>query len=119
LMDTQSLEQIIRTFSEKMIATPAVKVHLQNLISSTISLNVLNSSEITTEDLLEHVDSILDDVVQTLEESNQQQTLLYLMEAELANRERLQIRDYKLEIIQTKLDDLKKETKETEIKQKH
>ncbi|MHA1126701.1 MAG: hypothetical protein ACTSO7_14875 [Candidatus Heimdallarchaeota archaeon] len=119
LMDTQSLEQIIRTFSEKMTATPAVKVHLRNLISLTISMDVLNSSEITAEDVLEQLDPILDEVVKTLEESNQQQTLLYLMEAELANRERLQIRDYKLEIIQSKLDDLKKETKEKEVKQKH
>ncbi|MHA1187443.1 MAG: hypothetical protein ACTSSK_11320 [Candidatus Heimdallarchaeota archaeon] len=116
LMDTQSLEHIIKIFSEKMITTPVVKVHLQNLISSTISLDVSNFSETTVEDVLEQLDPVLDEVVKTLEESSQKQTLLYLMEAEIANRERLQIRDYKLEIIQSKLDDLKKETKETEIK---
>ncbi|MHA1188742.1 MAG: hypothetical protein ACTSSK_18160 [Candidatus Heimdallarchaeota archaeon] len=76
----------------------------------------MNSSEITVEDMLEQLDPVLDEVVKTLEESNQQQTLHYLMEAELANRARLQIRDYKLEIIQSKLDDLKKETKEKDIR---
>ncbi len=119
LMDTQSLVQITKTFREKMTRTPAVKVQLQNLIHSTISLDILNSSlEISVENVLEHFDPILDNIVLTLEESNQQQTLLYLMEAELANRERLQIRDYKLEILQSKVEELKKETKDKEIKLK-
>jgi len=86
LMDTQSLEHIIKIFSEKMITTPVVKVHLQNLISSTISLDVSNFSETTVEDVLEQLDPVLDEVVKTLEESSQKQTLLYLMEAEIANR---------------------------------
>jgi len=120
LMDTQSLVQITKIFREKMTETPAVKIQLQNLIRSTVSLDILNSSrDISVEDVLEQFDSILDNIVYTLEESNQQQTLLYLMEAELANRERLQIRDYKLEIIQSKLDELKKETEVKEIKLKH
>ncbi|MHA1211506.1 MAG: hypothetical protein ACTSSH_03505, partial [Candidatus Heimdallarchaeota archaeon] len=64
---------------------------------------------------LERFDHIIDNIVSPLGESNQHQTLLYLMEAEFANRERLQIRYYKLEIIPFKLDDLKKETKDKEI----
>ena len=76
------------------------------------------SAEITVEDILSQLDPILDDVVDTLQESTQQQTLLYLMEAELANRERLLIRDYKLEILQSKVEELKKETKEKELKPK-
>ncbi|MHA1211883.1 MAG: hypothetical protein ACTSSH_05420, partial [Candidatus Heimdallarchaeota archaeon] len=92
---------------------------LQDLIRSTISMDRLNSSmEISVEDALGQIDPILDNIVETLHESNQQQTLLYLMEAELANRERLLIRDYKLEILQSKVEELKKETKDIEIKLK-
>lgn len=118
LMDTQSLIQMTKTFKDKLIETPTVKIQLQNLISATLGSDILNSSEVSIDELLEQVNPILDAVIENLEESNQQQTLLYLMEAELANRERLQIRDYKLEIIQSKLDDLKKEVNKKEIKQK-
>ncbi|MHA1210989.1 MAG: hypothetical protein ACTSSH_00880 [Candidatus Heimdallarchaeota archaeon] len=119
LMDIQKLERMINTFSEKIIENPAIKVQLQDLIRSTISMDRLNSSmEISVEDALGQIDPILDNIVETLHESTQQQTLLYLMEAELANRERLLIRDYKLEILQSKVEELKKETKDIEIKLK-
>ena len=119
LMDIQKLEQLTKTFREKLTENPAIKGQLQHLIQSLISSDILDTSaEITVEDILGQLDPILDDVVDTLQESTQQQTLLYLMEAELANRERLLIRDYKLEILQSKVEELKKETKEKELKQK-
>lgn len=119
LMDIQKLEQMINTFSEKIVENPAIKVQLQDLIRSTIRMDILNSSkEISVDDSLKQLDPILDNIVETLLESNQQQTLLYLMEAELANRERLLIRDYKLEILQSKVEELKKETQDIEIKSK-
>jgi len=119
LMDIQKLEQITKTFREKITENPAIKVQLQHLIQSLITSDILDTSmDITVEDILGQLDPILDDVVDTLQESTQQQTLLYLMEAELANRERLLIRDYKLEILQSKVEELKKETKEKKLKPK-
>lgn len=119
LMDIQKLEHLTKTFREKLTENPAIKGQLQHLIQSLISSDILDTSaEITVEDILSQLDPILDDVVDTLQESTQQQTLLYLMEAELANRERLLIRDYKLEILQSKVEELKKETKEKELKPK-
>lgn len=119
LMDIQKLEQLTKTFREKLTENPAIKGQLQHLIRSLITSDILETSkDITIEDILGQLDPILDDVVDTLQESTQQQTLLYLMEAELANRERLLIRDYKLEILQSKVEELKKETKEEELKPK-
>lgn len=119
LMDIQKLEQLTKAFREKLTENPAIKGQLQHLIQSLITSDILETSmDITVEDILGQLDPILDDVVDTLQESTQQQTLLYLMEAELANRERLLIRDYKLEILQSKVEELKKETKEKELKPK-
>jgi len=118
LMDIQRLQQMTKTFREKIKEKPTIKVELQNLVRFTFSSDLVNSlEEITVEDALKLIDPVLDSITETLQENNQQQTLLYLMEAELANRERLQIRDYKLEILQSKVEELKKERKE-EIKLK-
>lgn len=119
LMDIQKLEHLTKTFRKKLTENPAIKGQLQHLIQSLITSDILETSkDITIEDILGRLDPILDDVVDTLQESTQQQTLLYLMEAELANRDRLLISDYKLEILQSKVEELKKETKEKELKPK-
>jgi len=118
LMDIQRLQQMTKTFREKITEKPAIKIELQNLVRFAFSSDLLNSpEEISVEGTLKQIDPVIDSLAKTLQESNQQQTLLYLMEAELANRERLQIRDYKLEILQSKVEELKKERKE-EIKLK-
>jgi len=118
LMDIQRLKQMTKTFREKITEKPAIKIELQNLIRFAFNSDLLKSSEeITVEAALKLIDPVLDSFTETIQESTQQQTLLYLMEAELANRERLQIRDYKLEVLQSKVEELKKERKE-EIKLK-
>ena len=64
--------------------------------------------------LKEDVSSILDAGY----ESNQQQTLLYLIEAELASRERSSTRERKIDIFEAKVEELEREArvKEKEIK---
>ncbi|NHJ03869.1 MAG: hypothetical protein EAX90_03535 [Candidatus Heimdallarchaeota archaeon] len=120
LMDIQKLEHITKIFREKIMEKPAIKVELQNLIRYIFDSNILEELEsVAVEDILRLLDPAFNSIVETVQESNQQQTLLYLMEAELANRERLQIRDYKLEILQSKVEELKKERKEEiELRQK-
>ncbi|NHJ86227.1 MAG: hypothetical protein FK734_12250 [Asgard group archaeon] len=116
LMDIQKLTHLTKTFREKITRKPAIKIELQNLIRFIFSSDFRNSSsELTIEIALKELDPIINKIVDTLQESNQQQTLLYLMEAELANRERLQIRDYKLEVLQSQVEELKKESKDKEI----
>ena len=119
LMGIQELKTTIEDFQKITDNNARLRFYILNLILKTINIDYLHSSEnLTTKDLLtmlkEDVSSILDEGY----ESNQQQTLLYLMEAELASRERSSTRERKLDIFEAKVEELEKEArvKEKEIK---
>ena len=119
LLGSRELEKTIAEFQKISANNSTLKVHIFNLIIKTINIDYLHSSDdLSTKELLamlkEDVSSILDSGY----ELNQQQTLLYLMEAELASRERSSTRERKLDIFEAKVEELEREAKvkEKEIK---
>ncbi len=115
LLGSKELERTIAEFQKIAVNNSALKFHILNLIIKTINIDYLHSSdELSTKELLvmlkEDVSSILDAGY----ESNQQHILLYLMEAELASRERSSTRERKLDIFEAKVEELEKEAKEKE-----
>ena len=119
LMGPQELEITIEDFKKIADNNTQLRFHILNLIIKTISIDYLHSSDdLSTKDLLkmlkEDVSSILDAGYETI----QQQMLLYLMEAELASRERSSTREKKLDIFEAKVEELERDAKvkEKEIK---
>jgi hypothetical protein len=120
LMGSQELERTIAEFQKITTNNSTLKFHILNLIVKTINIDYLHSSaDMSTKDLLTMLKEDVGNILEAGYESNQQQTLLYLMEAELASRERSSTRERKLDIFEAKVEELERETKvkEKEAKQ--
>ncbi|MEE9410202.1 MAG: hypothetical protein V3V41_04680, partial [Candidatus Heimdallarchaeota archaeon] len=119
LMGSQELETTIEDFKKIAENNTQLRFHILNLIIKTINIDYLHSSDdLSTKDLLTMLKEDVSSILDAGYESNQQQTLLYLMEAELASRERSSTRERKLDIFEAKVEELEREAKvkEKEIK---
>ena len=112
LMGSQELQRTITEFQKISANNSTLKFHILNLIVKTINIDYLHSSaDMSTKDLLTMLKEDVSNILEAGYESNQQQTLLYLMEAELASRERSSTRERKLDIFEAKVEELERETK--------
>ena len=58
----------------------------------------------------------IDQVIEYLRENIQRETLLYLLEAEIASRDRIANQDSRIDTILSEINELKKVVKEQELK---
>ena len=91
-----------------------------NLIITTFDIDSSGSLDELTDNDLEQLSNEIDTIIHLSQESNQQQTFLYLLEAELASRERSVEREFKLDVLESETEEFLKEKikeeKEDEIK---
>ncbi len=119
LLGSRELERTIAEFQKIAANNSTLKFHILNLIIKTINIDYLHSSDdLSTKELLAMLKEDVSSILDAGYESNQQQTLLYLMEAELVSRERASTRERKLDIFEAKVEELEREAKvkEKEIK---
>ena len=119
LMGSQELEVTIEEFKKISEYNTQLRYHIFNLIIKTISIDFLNSSEdLSTKDLLKILKEDVSSILDAGYEAIQQQMLLYLMEAELASRNRSSTREKKLDVFEAKVEEFERESelKEKEIK---
>jgi hypothetical protein len=112
LLGSGELERTIAEFQKIAANNSTLKFHILNLIIKTINIDYLHSSDdLSTKELLAMLKEDVGSIIDAGHESNQQQTLLYLMEAELASRERSTTRERKLDIFEAKVEELEREAK--------
>ncbi|NHJ03872.1 MAG: hypothetical protein EAX90_03550 [Candidatus Heimdallarchaeota archaeon] len=116
LMGIQDLETIIGEFRDRIDHHSTLDVALENITLGIISKNTLATKDEPPLERIEEIDNRIKENIKNLEETMQQQTLLYLMEAELANRERLDGRKTKLDLFESKVEELEKEVLEKKVK---
>ena len=119
LMATHELEQLALNLQERTNINTQLKVQILNLIVKTINLDYLHSpEEVSSKDLLNMLSEDIESIINLTEESNQQQTLLYLLEAELDSRGRLERKEVEIDLFEAKVEEFVKETKERKIEAK-
>jgi polyhydroxyalkanoate synthesis regulator phasin len=119
LMGTQELEGLVEEFREKIQEYASFERTLENIVMGIVNKNYLATREEPNMKKIKEVTSQIQENIGNLEERMQQQALLYLMEAELANRSRLDARKSKLDLFEAKIDDLEsKGKKELKIEEK-
>lgn len=118
LMGTQDLESLVREFRERIHEKAPFNRALENIVMGIINKNYLATREKPNLEKIKEITTQIQENIGNLEERMQQQALLYLMEAELANRERLDGRKAKLDLFEAKIDELEKEVKEKKIEVK-
>ncbi|MGC9779480.1 MAG: hypothetical protein HZR80_09590 [Candidatus Heimdallarchaeota archaeon] len=114
LIGKKELERLIVTFRKKIDQNSSLMESILNLIITTFDIDSSGSlDELTTNDL-EQLSVEIDTVIKLSQESNQQQTFLYLLEAELTSRERSVEREFKLDVLESETEEFLKETKKEE-----
>ncbi|MHA1556549.1 MAG: hypothetical protein ACTSPM_06385 [Candidatus Heimdallarchaeota archaeon] len=120
LIGNKELERLIITFSEKIGQNSTLMESILNLIITTFDIDSSGSLNELTNNDMEQLSIDIDAIIQLSQESNQQQTFLYLLEAELASRKRSIDREFKLDILESETEEFlkekKKEEKEADIK---
>jgi hypothetical protein len=117
LMGTQKLEQLASNLREITNINTLLKIQILNLIVKTINLDYLHSpEEITSKDLLNMLNDDVESIIDLSQESNQHQTLLYLLEAELDSRGRLDKRETTIDLFEAKVEELEKQIQERKMK---
>ena len=120
LIGKKELERLIITFSEKIDQNSSLMESILNLIITTFDIDSSGSLDELTDNDLEQLSNEIDTIIHLSQESNQQQTFLYLLEAELASRERSVEREFKLDVLESETEEFLKEKikeeKEDEIK---
>ncbi len=120
LIGKKELEKLIITFREKLNQNSTLIESILNLIVTTFDMNSSGSLNELTDSDMEQLSSEIDAIIQHSQESNQQQTFLYLLEAELASKERSVEREFKLDVLESETEEflveMKKEEKEDDIK---
>ncbi|MHA1532065.1 MAG: hypothetical protein ACTSR6_08715 [Candidatus Heimdallarchaeota archaeon] len=115
LIGKKELERLISTFSEK-IDQNSYLMEILNLIITTFDIDSSRSIDDLTDNDLEQLSNEIDTIIHLSQESNQQQTFLYLLEAELASRERSIEREFKLDVLESETEEFLKEKKKVEKK---
>jgi hypothetical protein len=114
LIGKKELEKLIANFKEKIYENSALIDSILNLIITTLDIDYSGSiNDLSSKDLLE-LNSEVNTIIKLSQESNQQQTFLYLLEAELASRDRSIERELKLDILEKDKEELLKERKKVE-----
>lgn len=114
LIGKNELERLIISFREKMNQNSILLESILNLIITTFEIDSSGSLEELTNNDLEQLSSEINGIIQLSQESNQQQTFMYLLEAELASRERSVVREFKLDVLESETEEFLKETKKEE-----
>jgi len=118
LMGTQELDSLVISFQEKVQDSFSFGDSLENVILGVIKKNYLENAEESYESKLLELEEETGKNIANIEECIQQQTLLYLMESELASRERLEGKKTKLDLFEAKIDELEKDVTEKKVKVK-
>ncbi len=118
LMGTQDLESLVSEFRMRIQEQESFTRTLENIVMGIINKNYLAAREKPNLEKIKEITTQIQGNIGNLEERMQQQALLYLMEAELANRERLDGRKTKLDLFEAKIDELEKEVKEKQVKER-
>ena len=117
LMGTQKLEQLTSNLQKITDINTLLKIQILNLIVKTINLDYLHSpEELSSKDLLNILNDDVESIINLTQESNQLQTLLYLLEAELESRGRLDKREITIDLFEAKVEELEKQIKEGKVK---
>lgn len=116
LMGTQELESIVTTLRDEIHQNHSFSNSMENIVLGIISKHHLESKDEMSNDEINDIKSNLLDSYEHLESNIQQQTLLYLMEAELASRLRLDTKRTKLDLFEAKIDELETKVKKKEVK---
>jgi len=109
LIGKKELERLIITFREKIDQNSFLMESILNLIITTFDIDSSGSLDELTDKDLEQLSNEIDTIIQLSQESNQQQTFLYLLEAELASRERSVEREFKLDVLESETEEFLKE----------
>lgn len=117
LMGLQELKQIASNFNKKIVNNSALREPIFNLILATVNKDFGSTTkELTTEEFFKQLSPEIDQVIQYLRENIQRETFLYLMEAEIASRDRLANQDSRIDVLLSEINELKKVVKEQELK---
>lgn len=116
LIGEKELKRLIISFSEKIAQNSSLMESILNLIITTFDLDSSGSIDELTDDDLEQLSNEIDAIIHLSQESNQQQTFLYLLEAELSSRERSVEREFKLDVLESETEEFLKEKKKVEKK---
>ena len=117
LMGTQKLKQLASNLREITNINTLLKIQILNLIVKTINLDYLHSpEELSSKELLNILNDDVESIINLTQESNQLQTLLYLLEAELDSRGRLDKRETTIDLFEAKVKELEKQIQERKLK---
>ena len=117
LIGEKELKRLIASFNEKIAQNSLLMDSILNLIITTLDIDSTGSIDDLTENDLLELSSEIDSIIHLSQESNQQQTFLYLLEAELESRERSLDRELKLDILESETEEFLKEKKKVEDKE--
>ena len=112
LMGTRELEALVGRFREQIQKHTSFRTAIENITLSIIHKNQLMTTEESSKEKIQDITKQIDKDIINLDERMQQQTFLYLMEAELANRLRLEGRKTKMDLFEDSIDKLEIESKE-------
>ncbi|NHJ87972.1 MAG: hypothetical protein FK734_21085 [Asgard group archaeon] len=119
LIGEKELKRLITSFNELIDNNSVLMESILNLIITTLDIDYSGSlTDISNKDL-EHLDKDINTIIQFSKENNQQQTFLYLLEAELESRQRSIEREIRLDILEVETQELLKDKKRDEIKVIH
>lgn len=119
LIGNKELERLIFAFKEKTNLNSVLRESIFNLVNTSMEIGSLESLDDMSEADYEQLNNDIETIIQLSQENNQQQTLLYLLEAELASRTRSLDRELKLDILELEIKEFlegKKAEKKDEIK---
>ncbi len=117
LIGEKELKRLISSFSEKIAQNSSLMDSILNLVITAFDIESTGAIDDLTEDDLVELSNEIDTIIHLSQESNQQQTFLYLLEAELESRERSLDRELKLDILESETEEFLKEKKKAEEKE--
>jgi len=116
LIGKKELKILITSFNEKIAQNSSLMESILNLIITTFDIDSSRSLDDLTDNDLEQLSNEINTIIHLSQESNQQQTFLYLLEAELASRERSIEREFKLDVLESETEEFLKEKRIEEKK---
>jgi hypothetical protein len=117
LIGEKELQRLIISFNEKISQSSSLMESILNLIVTTLEIDSTKSLDDLSDFELEQLSEDIDTIISLSNEGNQQQTFLYLLEAELASRERSIERELKIDILESETEEFLKEKKKEEKKE--
>ena len=117
LIGEKELKRLIASFNEKIAHNTSLMDSILNLVITAFDIDSTGSLDDLTENDLVELSNEIDTIIHLSQESNQQQTFLYLLEAELESRERSLDRELKLDILESETEEFLKEKKKVEEKE--